>query len=155
MTSAHLLGPSSREGRPDHAVVELPGVRVLSTRQPWATCLLKHGKPVENRTWKTRWTGLVVIHAGQAWDLRGRELPDEMGVSVPRDAPIGYLGVMDLTGTHPDNGCCRPWGESGQHHWQFENPRVFDQPIPGPGSRGLYRMMPRAVAAAITAAQWI
>ncbi len=134
-----------------HGMVELPGVRVLSVRQPWTDCLLHHGKPVENRTRKTHYTGLVVIHAGQKWDARGRHLESELGVSVPHDAPRGYLGVMDLTGTHTDTGCCRPWGEPGKEHWQFENPRLFERPIPGPGRLGLYRAMPRTVAAAVKA----
>lgn len=40
-------------------LVELPGVRALSVRQPWTTLLLDHGKNPENRTRATTWRGYL------------------------------------------------------------------------------------------------
>ncbi|EFL12652.1 predicted protein [Streptomyces sp. AA4] len=135
--------------------VELFGLRVMSTRQPWATSLLERGKPVENRTRAISWRGPVVIHAGRKWDDRDRDIAAEMRVpAVPRNAPTGYLGVMDLVGVHRDEGCCRPWGEPGSYHWGFKNPRVFHTPIAGPGHLGMYRKVPLAVAHAVVAEAW-
>lgn len=31
--------------------VELPGIRALSIRQPWASLILRYRKTTENRTW--------------------------------------------------------------------------------------------------------
>lgn len=38
-------------------------IPALTVRQPWAWCI-EHGKPVENRTWQTRYRGPLAIHAG-------------------------------------------------------------------------------------------
>lgn len=37
----------------------------LSIRQPWAWLILNAGKDIENRTWRTRFRGRVLIHAGK------------------------------------------------------------------------------------------
>ena len=36
----------------------------LSIRQPWAWAIVHAGKDIENRSWPTRFRGLVLIHAG-------------------------------------------------------------------------------------------
>lgn len=43
-------------------MIELPA---LSIRQPWPWAIINAGKPVENRTWPTRFRGRFLIHAGQ------------------------------------------------------------------------------------------
>lgn len=51
---------------------ELPTV-ALSIMQPWAW-LISHGhKDIENRDWKTRTRGPVLIHAGKAMDAEAEE----------------------------------------------------------------------------------
>lgn len=37
----------------------------LSVRQPWVYCIFEFGKPVENRTWATKYRGPVCIHAAK------------------------------------------------------------------------------------------
>ena len=37
----------------------------ISVRQPWAWLICRAGKNIENRTWPTRFRGLVAIHAGK------------------------------------------------------------------------------------------
>ena len=45
--------------------------KALSIKQPWATMIVKGIKPVENRTWRTRYRGEVCIHAGKTFDHEG------------------------------------------------------------------------------------
>ncbi|GAB3161815.1 hypothetical protein GCM10027258_79530 [Amycolatopsis stemonae] len=125
--------------------------RVLSVRRPWANLLFR-GKNIENRSWSTRWRGRVVLHAGQRWEPRGREVAAALGIEVARDEPEGYLGVAELVDVHPDAGCCRPWGEPGAFHWQFAESLLFSAPIAGPGRLGLYRAVPSAVRSVLGAA---
>lgn len=48
----------------------------LSVRQPWAWLIANRYKPIENRTWATKYRGPFLIHAGQAFDLDAyRRLP--------------------------------------------------------------------------------
>lgn len=37
----------------------------LSIRQPWARAILYHGKNIENRTWHTKYRGLILLHASK------------------------------------------------------------------------------------------
>ena len=50
-------------------------MKVLSIKQPWAwaICSLpnKYKKDIENRTWKTKYRGHFLIHAGKSFDKDG------------------------------------------------------------------------------------
>src|SRR5438045_8559495 len=39
-------------------------MKALSIRQPWAWLIVNGHKPVENRSWSTKYTGKLLIHAG-------------------------------------------------------------------------------------------
>lgn len=43
-------------------------MRALSIRQPWAMLIVTGWKDIENRVWKTKFRGEVLIHAGTAFD---------------------------------------------------------------------------------------
>jgi hypothetical protein len=118
----------------------------LSVRRPWAHLIIRGSKPVENRTWVTRYRGRVWLHAGQGWDPAGAALAARLGLLAytdPANCPTGYLGTVDLTGMHPCTPvpCCTPWGQPGPDvwHWQITDPRPVTEPIPGPGRLGLYQ----------------
>jgi hypothetical protein len=40
-------------------------MKALSIRQPWAWLILHAGKDIENREWRTRFRGRVLIHASK------------------------------------------------------------------------------------------
>lgn len=42
---------------------EFIGVPALSIRQPWASLVVQGFKNIENRSWRTKYRGLVLIHA--------------------------------------------------------------------------------------------
>jgi hypothetical protein len=52
-------------------------VKVLTIRQPWAHAILHLGKDVENRSWRTRYRGLLLIHAAARPERKeaGRDRP--------------------------------------------------------------------------------
>lgn len=126
--------------------------RALSIRQPWADLIMSGNKLVENRTWKTKFRGTFVVHAGQKIDRRGLVPAAEFGIGLD-PMPTGYLGLVDLVGIHfADGHCCPAWGEPNAFHWQLDNPRPFPAPISGPGRLALYKV-PATVRDAITAAQ--
>jgi len=37
-------------------------MKVLSVREPWASLIIEGKKPIELRTWKTRYRGRIMIH---------------------------------------------------------------------------------------------
>lgn len=131
------------------AITDLPDIRVLSIRQPWADLILSGAKTVENRTWPTRWRGVLVVHAGRSIDRTGQQVATTMGAQVDPTPPTGYLGVVELTDVHRERDqCCGQWAQFDVVHWRVARPHRFPHPIPGPGQRGLYRP-PAAVLAAV------
>ena len=113
--------PKSSKKIKSEEVPEEPHIKMktLSIRQPWAWAIL-HGKPVENRTWPTRFTGPFLIHAGKKFDhdgyrwlLEHRELlTDEI---PPRDqfqmgGIVGRSRIVDCVDHHGSPFFFGPWG---------------------------------------------
>jgi hypothetical protein len=142
-------------------------MRALSVRQPWAWAIACAGKTVENRTWPTRYTGEVAIHASKACDevavmptpealgLFMDAVLDDMRGGVPALAAGVVIAVAQLAGCHPhpdaDSGCyrdsgdsrwpaCSPWAVPGQWHWQLVSVRPLPEPVPCRGALGLWRL---------------
>jgi hypothetical protein len=114
-------------------------------RQPWAW-LLFHGKPVENRDWRTLHRGPLAIHAArgmtraeyQAAVLFVRGFDPELAGRIPhpeslvRGAVIGMVNQVDCVTSHPSPFFC------GQFGHVYEDPREFLVPIPTKGGLGLW-----------------
>jgi len=116
-------------------------MKCLSVKQPWAWCLF-HGKPVENRTWTTKYRGPLLIHASKTWDREGdlwiREtFPGLLPMFLaPKERVLGViLGRVDLVDvvTEMDS----PWF-FGTFGFVLENPVEFRTPIPWTGALGLF-----------------
>lgn len=76
-------------------------MKALSVRQPWAWLLANGYKPVENRTWNTKFRGLVLIHASKSFDKQGyawvRDNFPEIDMPLPQQFERGGIaGVADL-----------------------------------------------------------
>ena len=96
-------------------------MKALSIQQPWAWAIL-HGKPVENRTWPTRFSGQFLIHAGKKFDHEGYrwilehryalfaliEIPHRD--SFPMGGVVGKSRVVDCVDYHPSPFFFGPWG---------------------------------------------
>ena len=53
-------------------------MRAITIRQPWAELIVRGDKDVENRSWRTRHRGPLLIHAGARAD---RSLLEQHGIS--------------------------------------------------------------------------
>ena len=123
--------------------------KALSIKQPWASLIAIGLKDVENRTWKTKYRGKLLIHAPSSIDYGVRQfdwckpftieqhnLVDDMlnntdtvaGFirSNPLSAIVGEVDLVDITQFYDS-----PWAE---HHplvfnWILENPVLYDKPI--------------------------
>lgn len=101
--------------------MELPTV-ALSIRQPWAWLIVNGYKDIENRNWRTRFRGPVLIHAslGMTRDeyddcvetchrvARSRPFPE--GTAMPAFKALergGIIGVADVVGCY--DGHDSPW----------------------------------------------
>ena len=71
-------------------------VKALSIGQPWAELILRRRKPFEIRTWKTKYRGLLVIHASGKMD---RASAEELGIhpeQMSRGAFVGWAMLQDV-----------------------------------------------------------
>lgn len=157
-------------------MTDLGELRVLTVQQPWSWAIVSGAKVIENRTRGMSHRGLLAIHAGARWSDRGAADPRVYSAAraagmrirpateavVPDDDTIpmsAVVGVVDLVESHPDGGCCLPWGESAYdenggrrrisiHHLVLERAFALPEPVPCGGSLGLWRA-PADVRAAV------
>lgn len=135
-------------------------VRALSLWRPWPWLILHAGKDVENRTWSTRYRGLLVLHAGKTIDQHALvlHLPDLGDLDQADVLDCGYVGVAELVDVHAADDCrsrhgtalCSPWAARDGWHWQLTNPRAFTTPIPGRGRQRLFTPPQKVIQAAAT-----
>lgn len=89
-------------------------MKVLSIRQPWAWAIVSGLKPVENRTWETRFRGDFLIHAGKRVDLEGIKFIRSLGISLPENLQtggiIGWGEIIDCVDHYRSKWFFGPFG---------------------------------------------
>lgn len=106
----------------------------LSILQPWAWLIVNGFKNVENRTWATRHSGPLLIHAGanRRWFNEDSEsVLRNYGVLVPEEVEFGgIVGLVELAGCK-DTSRSR-WHVDGKVGWVLKNPgRLPFRPVKG------------------------
>jgi len=87
-------------------------MKILSIRQPWAALIARGIKNVENRSWRTRYRGPVLIHASlQSSATSLDEIARRLGVELPaldlqRGGVVGATNIVDCVSSHTS-----PWYE--------------------------------------------
>jgi hypothetical protein len=124
----------------------------LSIRQPYAWLIVNGIKPVENRTWATRFRGRILIHAGATYPKRDyaddlEDYEDKFGLPYPaREEMIGGIvgsaTIVDCVQHHPSEWWIGPWG------FVMEKPRTFAKIIPYKGALGIFNVPENIVRAA-------
>jgi hypothetical protein len=130
-------------------------MRVLTVQQPFAWSIVAGHKPVENRSWATKYRGPLAVHAGVGRGLEadGLALLERLGIEPPaelvRRAIVGVVDLIDVVNYH--NACRQrglfdgfnvwacPWA-TGPWCWVLANPRPLDRPIDYRGQQGLCRL---------------
>ena len=128
-----------------------PHLRVLSVQQPWAWLIVHGGKDVENRRWRTRYRGLVAIHASLRLDhdfALGRwPLPRNVALppldTLPRGAIVGVATIVDCVDQSDS-----PWF-SGPFGFVLRDARTI-APLPWRGALGL-QLLPDEAATEVRA----
>lgn len=120
-------------------------MKALSIKQPWAEMILRGPKHVENRTWETKYRGLLLIHAGKNID---KEALRQFSAIYSFDGlPSGILGVCDLVDV--SRTVRSSWHECGMVGFYLSNVRRFDHPIPFKGKLNIFDVPDEIVREAI------
>lgn len=139
-------------------------LRALTVRPPWSHFIAHCQKGVENRTWGTRYRGLLAIHAGTRWDSAAER--DPVALAAWRDwtaslPPMNTCGPLRKDSIHIDYGAvvavvamgpchhesteeprnsCSEWAMPGLFHWSFVRLWLLPEPVPCKGKLGLWRL---------------
>lgn len=104
-------------------------MKAISIRQPWASLIIAGIKPVENRKWKSTYTGPLLIHASQRFD---KNSANYLMVHAPKARKIieesydlrgGIIGKVEMTDCvkeHPS------WWFQGPYGFIVKNPEKID-----------------------------
>ena len=128
----------------------IDGMKVLSITMPWAWFIMKFGKDVENRTWRTNYRGRILIHASKKPEPSLCDIVFQYRAALSLENPTlrrveidkmlercgCIIGSVELVDCVQDSKS--PWAERGLWHWVLKNPVLFDKPIPARGSLGLW-----------------
>lgn len=97
-------------------------MKTISIRNPWAWATIHAGKPVENRTWPSRYTGPLLIHASKTFDHSGYnsiiENRGRLALKVQLPHPdnyemggiIGQVNMIDCVDYYSSPWFTGPWG---------------------------------------------
>jgi hypothetical protein len=112
-------------------------VKALSLKPPWPWVILNGFKPVENRSWTTKYRGPLLIHQSKTFDWAGwnfiqkrHRLP--LDCAKDKGCLVGRVDLVDVVREHPS-----PWA-FGPYVWVLRNPEKFSKPIPWRGQLGLF-----------------
>jgi hypothetical protein len=112
--------------------------RALSIRQPWAYAILHLGKNVENRPWRTRVRGPILIQASLKIERDEARKLKINPAGLPTGEIVGSVEIVDCVRDSKSR-----WAIPGQWHWLLRNPRVLAKPIPLKGKLGFIRVSKR------------
>lgn len=142
-----------------NTTITAPPPPAITLKRPWPNLILRHGKTVENRVWRPRRRGPMLLHAGAQWDTGGFRHAEDLGIRLPYtsgDHPSGIVGMFDLVDVcsatrqqrqeHLDESACacpREWAIRGHFHWLLANIRPLPEPVPCSGAQGLWYCPPQ------------
>ena len=72
-------------------------MKVITIKQPWATLIAEGYKEYEFRTWKTKYRGELLIHAGKGIDKKAMEKFKHLNLEYPSGCIIAKVNLTDCT----------------------------------------------------------
>ena len=70
-------------------------MKVITIKQPWATLIAKRYKEYEFRTWKTKYRGEILIHAGKGTDKEAMTRFEDLKLEYPEGCIIAKAKITD------------------------------------------------------------
>jgi len=115
-------------------------IKCITLWQPWASLIVDKRKPVETRPWKTKYRGVLAIHAGLHVDRQACIKFKYNQKTIPRGAVLGIATVMNCV-QFPDPSIVEDdYGDytAGRFGWVLDFVHKFEKPIPAKGNRMLW-----------------
>lgn len=70
-------------------------MKVITIKQPFATLIAEGIKEYEFRTWKTKYRGVILIHAGKGIDKKAMEKYKHLNLNYPSGCIVAKANLVD------------------------------------------------------------
>lgn len=121
--------------------------KALSIIQPWAECIIFHGKNVENRSWSTQIRGYVAIHASKKVEKQRYQdvLTDYKLKLDPEEssfgAILGFAKIVDVVDKKTITRKTKKWF-TGEYGFVLEDVIILKKSVQVNGARKFWRLTP-------------
>lgn len=122
-------------------------MKVLTIKEPWASLIINGYKKYEFRSWKTKYRGKILIHAGMSLEKDAAKRFSEYNLEYYKGAIIGEATITDCilvdTKFNEELRKINPLVYARSNHvetyaWKLENIKKYDKPIYIKGKLGLW-----------------
>lgn len=122
-------------------------MKVLTVKEPWASLIIDGYKKYEFRSWKTKYRGKLLIHAGMSIESDMLDNFKDYNLECSKGAIIGEVELVDcILVDDKFNRELRSidpvvYGRSNHvetYAWKLENVIKYDKPINIKGKLGLW-----------------
>ena len=70
-------------------------MKIITIKQPWATLIAAGYKKYEFRSWKTKYRGPLLIHAGKGIDSQAMKRFEDLNLSYPKSKIMAMVQLED------------------------------------------------------------
>lgn len=118
-------------------------MKALSIKQPWAFAILRKGKDIENRTWKTDIRGEFYVHAAKSIDKNAPQELLQQWFDAAQAGDVaaslgGVLGTVEITGCYTQYDS-RWW--QGPFGYLLKDPVTFTKFYPYKGQLRFFEVL--------------
>ena len=123
-------------------------MKALSIQNPYAHIILCGEKTIENRTWKTKYRGDLLIHAGKGIDKEAiKRLEKYLPKELLTGKILGKVTLVDCIKMSPEfkerllkenKDIYAKSSFQENYGWQMDNVQVFKEPIETKGHLSLW-----------------
>ena len=122
-------------------------MKALTIKEPWASLIIEEYKKYEFRSWKTKYRGKILIHAGLGIEKDMMERFKDYNIDINPGYIIGEATITDCILVDEKFNCelrsTDPvvYGRSNHtetYAWKLENVVKYEKPIPCKGKLGLW-----------------
>lgn len=122
-------------------------MKALTIKEPWASLIIEGYKKYEFRSWKTKYRGKILVHAGLSVEKDMLKRFKDYKIDVKPGYILGEVTITDcILVDEKFNKELREidpivYGRSNHvenYAWKIENVIKYDEPIPCKGKLGLW-----------------
>ncbi len=124
-------------------------MKVLTIKEPWASLIIEGYKKYEFRSWKTKYRGKILIHAGMSLEKDMLKRFENYNINCSKGEIIGEAEIVDcILVDKAFNDKLKKidpvvYGRSNHvetYAWKLENVKKYDTKIPIKGKLGLWNI---------------